>query len=124
MNVKCDLLLLEKRINYGCLKVKCSGKYLYLRIMMQVNSLGYCMVRNFVLYCTVRIMKSRRLHVGRMKKMNPYRILVGAHLGKQSLGSLRRRWENNIKVNLKETDCKEGRWCNWLRIMSSGRLWY
>jgi hypothetical protein len=36
------------------------------------------------------------------KKRNPYRILVGDPAGKRALGRPRRRWENNIKMNLRE----------------------
>jgi hypothetical protein len=31
-----------------------------------------------------------------------YRVLVGRPKGKRQLGILRRRWENNIKMNLQE----------------------
>jgi hypothetical protein len=33
---------------------------------------------------------------------NSYKILVGKHEGKRSLGRYRSRWENNIKINLWE----------------------
>jgi hypothetical protein len=36
------------------------------------------------------------------KKMNAYRSLVGKPEGKRPLGRLRHRWENNIKMNLRE----------------------
>jgi hypothetical protein len=35
-------------------------------------------------------------------KMNAYRILVGKLEGKRPLGRPRRRWENNIKMDLRE----------------------
>jgi hypothetical protein len=31
-----------------------------------------------------------------------YRVLVGKTVGKRPLGRARRRWENNIKMDLKE----------------------
>ena len=31
-----------------------------------------------------------------------YRVLVGKHEGKRPLGRLRRRWEDNIKMDLQE----------------------
>jgi hypothetical protein len=34
------------------------------------------------------------------EKRNAYRILVGTPEGKRPLGSPRRRWENNIKMDL------------------------
>jgi hypothetical protein len=51
----------------------------------------------------ITVIKSRRIrwagHVARMgTKMNAYRILVG----KRPLGRSRRRWVDNIKINLRE----------------------
>jgi hypothetical protein len=51
--------------------------------------------------------KSRRRrwagHVARMvEKKNAYRILVGKPEGKRPLGRPRRRWEDNIKMDLRE----------------------
>jgi hypothetical protein len=34
-----------------------------------------------------------------------YRVLVGKPEGKRSLGRPRRRWEDNIKINLQEVGC-------------------
>jgi hypothetical protein len=53
----------------------------------------------------IRIIKSRRMrwagHVARMgKKRNAYRILVRKTEGKK--GKPRRRWEDNIRMDLKE----------------------
>jgi hypothetical protein len=53
----------------------------------------------------IRIIKSRRMrqegHVARMgTKRNAYRILVGMPEGKRPLGRPRRRWVDNIKINL------------------------
>jgi hypothetical protein len=55
----------------------------------------------------IRIIKSRRMrwagHVARMgEKMNVYRLLVGKREGKRSLGRPRRRWIDNIKMDLVE----------------------
>jgi hypothetical protein len=36
------------------------------------------------------------------EKLNAYRSLVGKPEGKRPLGTLRRRWENNIKMDLRE----------------------
>jgi hypothetical protein len=51
------------------------------------------------------IIKSRRMiwegHVARMGR-SAYRILVGKPEGKRPLGRPRRRWEDNIKMNLGE----------------------
>jgi hypothetical protein len=55
---------------------------------------------------TVRVIKSRRMrwagHVARMGKgRGVYRVLVGRLEGKRSLGRPRRRWEDNIKMELR-----------------------
>jgi hypothetical protein len=55
----------------------------------------------------IRIIKSRRMrlagHVARMgEKRNVYRLLVGKLEGKRQLGRPRRRWIDNIKMNLLE----------------------
>jgi hypothetical protein len=54
------------------------------------------------------MIKSRRMkwagHAARMgKQMNAYRILVGKPKGKRPLGRLRRRWMDNIKMDLRDT---------------------
>jgi hypothetical protein len=53
------------------------------------------------------MIKSRRMrwagHVARMgEKRNAYRILVGKPEGKRPLGRSRRRWVDNIKLDLRE----------------------
>jgi hypothetical protein len=55
----------------------------------------------------IRIIKSKRMrwtgHVARMgEKMNVYRLLVGKPEGKRPLGRPRRRWIDNIKIDLSE----------------------
>jgi hypothetical protein len=55
------------------------------------------------------MIKSRRMrwagHVARMgAKMNAYRILVGKPEGKTLLGKPRRRWVDNIKMDLREVE--------------------
>ena len=37
---------------------------------------------------------------------NAYRVLVGKHKGKRPLGRPRRRWEDNIKMDLREVGCE------------------
>jgi transcription termination factor 2 len=54
-----------------------------------------------------RIVKSRRMrwagHVARMEeKGNAYRLLVGKPEGKRPLGRPRRRWVDNVKMDLLE----------------------
>jgi hypothetical protein len=55
----------------------------------------------------IRIIKSRRMrwagHVARMgEKRNVYRLLLGKPEGKRPLGRPRRRWMDNIKIDLLE----------------------
>jgi hypothetical protein len=42
-----------------------------------------------------------------------YRVLVGRPEGKRPLGRPRRRWEDNIKLDLKEIGIDEA---NWIRL--------
>jgi len=39
-----------------------------------------------------------------------YRVLVGKPEGKRPLGSLRRRWGDNIKMYLQEVECGDLDW--------------
>jgi hypothetical protein len=55
----------------------------------------------------IRVIKSRRMtwkvHVACMGEMrNAYNILVGKLEGKRPLGSPKRRWEDNIRMDLSE----------------------
>ena len=55
----------------------------------------------------VSVIKSRRLrwagHVARMKEVrSAFKILTGRPVGKRPLGRPRRRWENNMRMNLKK----------------------
>jgi hypothetical protein len=57
----------------------------------------------------IRVIKSRRMrwagHVARMgEKRDAYRILLGRPEGRRPLGRPRRRWEGNIKMDLKKWD--------------------
>jgi hypothetical protein len=51
-----------------------------------------------------------------------YNILVGRPEGRRPLGRPRRRWEDNIKMNLREIGF--GMWIGfiWLRIGTGGEL--
>jgi len=47
------------------------------------------------------------VHVALMgERRDVYRVLVGKHEGKRSLGRPRRRWEDNIKMDLQEVGCR------------------
>ncbi|KAJ4431551.1 hypothetical protein ANN_20150 [Periplaneta americana] len=65
----------------------------------------------------IRNIKSRRLrwvgHEARMgESRNAYRVLVGRPEGKKSLGRPRRRWEDNIKMDLREVEYDDIDWIN------------
>ncbi|KAJ4444125.1 hypothetical protein ANN_05914 [Periplaneta americana] len=73
----------------------------------------------------IRNIKSRRLrwagHVARMGEFrNAYRVLVGRPEGKRPLGRPRRRWEDNIKMDLREVGY-DGR--NWINLAQDRDLW-
>ena len=51
---------------------------------------------------------------------NLYRVLVGKPEGKRYLGRPRRRWEDNIKMDLREVGCDSR---NWRALAEDGDLW-
>ena len=75
----------------------------------------------------MRVVKSRRMrwagHGARMVEgRGLYRVLVVKPEGKRPLGRPRRRWEDNIKMDLQEV--RWGVWTgsSWLRIGTGGGL--
>jgi hypothetical protein len=50
-----------------------------------------------------------------------YNILVGRPEGRR-LGRPMRRWEDNIKMDLREIDFEDVDWIIWLRIGAGGGL--
>jgi hypothetical protein len=60
-------------------------------------------------------------HVARMgEKRNAYRILLGKLEGKRPLGRPRRRWVDNIKIDLRETEW-DG--INWIDLAQDRDQW-
>ena len=49
-----------------------------------------------------------------------YRVLVGRPDGKRPLGRSRRRWEDNIKMDLQEVGCGGWTGSSWHRIGTGG----
>jgi len=49
-----------------------------------------------------------------------YRVLVGKPEGKRPLGRPRRRWEDNIKMDLQEVGC---RGMNWIELAQDRQRW-
>jgi hypothetical protein len=75
----------------------------------------------------LRVIKSRRIrcagHVACMEKGRSVCCgLVGRSKGKKPLGRPRHRWEENIKMNLRETGTDGQIGFGWLRIGFNGRL--
>ena len=63
----------------------------------------------------VRVIKSRRLrwasHIARMEEgRSAFKILKGTPAGKRPLRSPRRRWEDNIRMDLKEIGINTRNW--------------
>jgi hypothetical protein len=79
----------------------------------------------------VRVIKSRRMrwagHVARMgEERGVYRVLVGKPEGKRPLGRPRRRWVDNIRMDLQEVGCRYMYWSGltqdrdrWRTLMSA-----
>jgi hypothetical protein len=73
----------------------------------------------------IRQIKSRRMRwVGHMvcmgEERNLYRVLMGKPEGKRPLGRPRRRWEDGIRMDLRETD-----WGNvdWIQLAQDRDQW-
>jgi len=71
----------------------------------------------------VRVIKSRRMrwavHIARMGGRE-YRVLVGKPEGKRPLGRPRRRWKDNIKMDLREVGC---RGMDWIGLAQDRDSW-
>ena len=72
----------------------------------------------------MRVVKSRRMrwagHVARMGKgRGVHRVLVGKPEGKRPLGRPRRRWEDNIKIDLQEV----GGGGDWIEVAQDRGRW-
>jgi hypothetical protein len=76
---------------------------------------------------SIRVIRSRRMrllgHVARMgEKRGACRILVGRPEGRRPHGRSRRRWGDNIKMDLQEKGCGAWTGLSWLRIGTCGEL--
>ena len=80
------------------------------------------------LYCSpniVQVIKSRRMrwtgHVVSMgERKVVYRVLVGRPEGERPLGRSRRRWEDNIKIDLHEVECGG---MDWIELSQDNDNW-
>jgi hypothetical protein len=73
----------------------------------------------------VRVIKSRRMrwvgHVARMGEgRGVYRVLIGRTKGKRPLGRPKRRWEDNIKMDLREIGIDGA---NWIQLAQDRVQW-
>ncbi|KAJ4444148.1 hypothetical protein ANN_05937 [Periplaneta americana] len=76
----------------------------------------------------IRNIKSRRLrwagHVACMgESRNAYTVLVGRPEGKRPLGRPRRRWEDNIKMDLREVGYDDREWINFAQDRDQWRAY-
>jgi hypothetical protein len=74
----------------------------------------------------IRQVKSRRMrwagHVARMaEERNVYKVLVGKPEGKRPLGRPRRRWEDGIRMDLREVGLGGG--VDWIRLAQDRDRW-
>ena len=79
----------------------------------------------FRLPSIVRVIKSKRMrwsgHVAHMgKNRGVYRVLVGKPEGKRLLGRRRRRWKDNIKMDLQEVGCGG---LEWIELAQDRERW-
>jgi hypothetical protein len=66
-------------------------------------------------------MKSFMGHVARIgEKRNAYRLLVGKQEGRRPLGRPRRRWLDNIKMDLVEVGWDDA---DWIGLAQDGDRW-
>jgi hypothetical protein len=56
------------------------------------------------------------------KRRGAHRVLVGKPEGRRPLGRSRPRWEDNIKMDLREVGWMAWTGSIWLRIGTGGRL--
>ena len=60
-------------------------------------------------------------HVARMgERRGVYRVWVGKREGKRPVGRLRRRWEDNINMDLQEVEFGVWTGSSWLTIRTGG----
>jgi len=61
------------------------------------------------------------MHVARIgERRGVYRVFVGKPEGKRPLGRPRRRWENNIKIDLQEVGCGG---MDWIELAQDRDRW-
>ena len=62
-----------------------------------------------------------KYYVARMEKgRSAFKILIGKPTGKRHLGRPRRRWEDNIRMDLEEIGINA---CNWVDLAQDRNYW-
>ena len=82
------------------------------------------------LYCSpniMRVIKSLRMrwagHVARMgEERGVYRVFVGKPEGKRPMGRPRRRWVDNIRMDLQEVGCGHMDWIGLAQVSDRWRM--
>jgi hypothetical protein len=100
--------------------------FLQLRIWLQIM-LRCCSLIMIHMKVSIRVIKSRRLrwagHVACMGEMwGAHSALMGKPEGRRPLGRRRRRWEDNIKMDLREVGWRARTGLIWLRTGTGGKL--
>ena len=113
----------ERSRGLGCSRIKFLEKFGAKRdkITGEWRNLYRPNIELYALYSSpniIRNLKSRRLrwagHVVRMGKSgSAYKVLVGTPEGKRPLLRPRRRWEDNIKMDLKEVGSDARKWMDF-----------
>jgi hypothetical protein len=88
-------------------------------------SYSKCLTSKFCLYLLAKVIQSRRMrwagHVARTEEgIGVYRVLVGRPKGKRPRERPRRRWENNIKIDLGEIGIDGA---NWICLVQDRVRW-
>ena len=108
--------------------MKCDNCVAYLRLLrMEYNYFLVSLIQHD-LYSSpniVGLIKSRRMrwagHVARMgEERGAYRVLLGKPDGKRPLGRPRRRWVNNIRMDLQEVGCG---YVDWIGLAQDRDSW-
>ena len=73
----------------------------------------------------MRVIKSRRMrwagHVARMgEERGLYRVLVGKPEGRRPLGRPKRRWVDNVRMDLQEVECG---YMDWIGLVQERDRW-
>jgi len=109
-------LLETSKLNYICVLVPATGEWRKLH-NEELNDLYSSPNIVRVTKSTMRWVR----HVARMgERRVVYRILVGKPGGKRPLGRPRRRWEDNIKMDLQEVGCGG---MGWIELAQDRDRW-